>query len=271
MQFEHDMKKALPLLVLLFPVLLAAEDEKLAELVTLDGKLYQGVTIRKVEPDGLSILHAAGTAKVPFEKLSTELREKYGYDETAAAEHQKQAAEAQRKREVAEKTASDKRKKEAAKAAKVEASKEFAEKVQQSAKMVYIVASQNAEMGLLGEIKVGAPTTEPVKSTLGSTVGHKPAWSFDAPSIKGVIAGTTGARVGVSVDSTGEPYGQPDLEKTVITWKGKAWRIGKIRYVNRQGLNVTVPYFTADEAVATQFYKNTGFSPKSDEALTVDD
>jgi len=269
MQSDHDMKKILPLLVLLFPVLLAAEDEKLAELVTLDGKLYQGVTIRKVEPDGLSILHAAGTAKVPFEKLSTELREKYGYDETAAAAHRKQLAETQRKQAAAEKAAADKRKKEAAKAAKAEANKEFAEKVQQAAKMVSIKASQKAEMGLLGDVTVGTLTTEPVKSKLGSTVGHKPAWRFEGRSIKGVIAGTTGARAGVIVDGTGAPYGLPDIETKVIAWEGKAWRIGKIRYVNRQGLDVTVPYFTADEEVATRFYKNVGFSPKSDEELSL--
>ncbi len=169
------MKIILPLL-LLVPVLLAAEDEKLAELVTLDGKTYQGVTIRKVEPDGLSILHAAGTAKVPFEKLPEELQEKYGYDATAAAEHRKQAAEAQRKQDAAERAAGEKRKKEAAKAAMAEADKGFAEKVEKAAKMMRVRAFKNTRLGLAGDIYVGALTTERVRSTLGSTTGHKPVW-----------------------------------------------------------------------------------------------
>jgi hypothetical protein len=259
------MKKVLPLLLLLFPLLLAAEDEKLAELVTLDGKTYQAVTIRKVEPDGLSILHAAGTAKVPFEKLPEELREKYGYDAAAAAEHRKQAAEAQRKQDATARAASEKRKKAAAAQAATEADKDFADKLQKAAKMVDVDAFQNSSIGLIGDIQVGTLTTEPVKSSMGSTIGHKPAWVFRGRAIDGVIAGTTGARAGIVSDDTGLPYGLPSTHKTVISWKGKAWRIGKIEYQNLRGLTVTVPYFTASEKVAAAFYRKNGFSPKSDE------
>lgn len=261
------MKRILPLL-LLFPVLLAAEDEKLAELVTLDGKFYQDVTIRKVEPDGLSIVHKAGTAKVPFEKLPESMQEKFGYNADAAAAHRKQLADAQRAREAAEKTAREKQAKTAAAQAAANADKEFAEKLEKAAKMVDVSAFQNSAIGLIGDIQVGTLTTVPVKSTLGSTTGHKPAWVYQGRAIGGVIAGTTGAKAGIESDDTGAPYGLPPIEKTVISWKGKAWRIGKISYPSDHGLTETAPYFTASEKVAAAFYKKNGFSPKSDEVTT---
>ncbi|MCW1921797.1 hypothetical protein OKA05_04485 [Luteolibacter arcticus] len=251
------MKILLPLL-LLFPVLLAAEEEKLAELVTRDAKLYTGVTIRKVEPDGLSILHDSGTAKIPFEMLSKDLQTKYGYDKATAAEHQERLAEAQRQRDAADRAANKKQKDAAATHAAAEADKAFAEKVQKAAMMVSVEAFQNARSGLIGDIREGTLTTEPVKSKMGSTVGQKPVWVYRNRAIGGIVAGTKGAKAGVHVDSDG--YGE-----TLITWEGKAWRIGKIAYVNRQGLVVTTPLYTASEKEAATFYKKNGFGPKSDD------
>jgi hypothetical protein len=258
------MKRIFPLLLLCFPLLLAAEDAKLDSLVTLDGKVYQSVTIRKVDPDGLSILHEAGTAKVPFEKLPEELREQYGYDEAAAAEHRKQVAEAQRKQDAAERTATEKRKNAAAKAAAAEADKEFAEKVQRAAKMVRIEAFQDSKIGLIGDIEEGTLISQAVKSTLGSTVGHKPAWVYRGRAKGGIIAGTTGAEVVKSVDGSGAPYGLPDTTRTYISWEGKAWRIGKISYRDYQGIVVSAPFFTASEKQAAAFYKRHGFGAKSE-------
>jgi hypothetical protein len=261
------MKKILPLL-LLFPVLLAAEDEKLTELVTLDGKFYQDVTIRKIEPDGLSIVHKAGTAKVPFEQLPGSIQEKYGYTPEAAAEHRKQLADAQRAREATEKAALDKKAKAAAAQTAADADKEFAANVEKAAKMVDMSAFQDSKIGLIGNIRVGSLRTVPVKSTLGSTIGHKPAWVYLDRAIGGVIAGTTGAQAGIEVDDSGAPDGLPSTEKKVISWKGKAWRIGRISYPSDHGRTETAPYFTASEKVASAFYKKNGFSPKSDEVIT---
>ena len=261
------MKRILPLL-LLFPVLLAAEDEKLSELVTLDGKFYQDVTIRKIEPDGLSIVHKAGTAKVPFEKLPESMQEKYGYNADAAAAHRKQLAEAQRARESAEKAAREKQAKAAKTQAAATADMEFSENLEMAAKMVDVSAFQNSKIGLIGDIRVGTLTTEPIKSTLGTTIGHKPAWVYRDRAIGGVIAGTTGAKAGIESDDTGRPDGLPSIEKVVISWKGKAWRIGKISYPSDHGLTETAPYFTASEKVASAFYKQNGFSPKPDQVIT---
>lgn len=67
------------LLFACFAIAAQAED-----LTLTDGTVYKDVTVTKVEPDGLSIRHAIGLAKVPFVKLTKEQREKHGYDEAKA-------------------------------------------------------------------------------------------------------------------------------------------------------------------------------------------
>ena len=66
--------------MLLLTVTVFADD-----LTTLSGKKYTGVTITRVEADGLAISHDDGLAKVSFTDLSEELRKKYGYDPAKAA------------------------------------------------------------------------------------------------------------------------------------------------------------------------------------------
>lgn len=64
---------------LLFAGIAAAED-----LTTTDGKLYKNVTVTKVEPDGLSVSHETGTAKLLFTKLPEDLQRKHNYDPAKA-------------------------------------------------------------------------------------------------------------------------------------------------------------------------------------------
>lgn len=67
--------------------------------VELDGKVipelngFKSVTIRRVEPDGLRIIHESGTAKIPIEKLTDVQRVKYGLSAEGASQYRKQAAE----------------------------------------------------------------------------------------------------------------------------------------------------------------------------------
>lgn len=65
------------------------------EIVTTSGTKYENVTVTLVEPDGLSISHEAGVAKVPFTSLSPELQTKYGYDQEKAAAYAVVSAKAQ--------------------------------------------------------------------------------------------------------------------------------------------------------------------------------
>ena len=89
------------------------------ELTTLSGKKYETVALKRIDPDGLSIVHKDGAAKVMFIDLSEELRIKYGYDVQKAAAFQaaqKTAQTAQAERQAkeqaaeAEKQAEEKRK-----------------------------------------------------------------------------------------------------------------------------------------------------------------
>lgn len=59
------------------------------EIVTTNGTKYENVTVTLVEPDGISISHEAGVAKVLFTDLSEANRAKYGYDPEKAAQAQK--------------------------------------------------------------------------------------------------------------------------------------------------------------------------------------
>ena len=68
------------------------------DLTTLSGKKYTGVTVTRVEPNGISISHDDGLAKILFTDLSEELRTKHGYDPKKAGQfsQMEQAAAAQR-------------------------------------------------------------------------------------------------------------------------------------------------------------------------------
>lgn len=54
------------------------ETKTYKELTLVNGKKYQSVTIRKIEPDGIRIMHASGMAKIPYEKLNQEIQEELG-------------------------------------------------------------------------------------------------------------------------------------------------------------------------------------------------
>ena len=104
------MKTQILLLTLLFSAKLLAED-----LTTVSGKKYTGVTVTRVEPNGISITHDDGLAKVSFADLSEELRKKYGYDPKKAADFTQTEREAAARRAAA--TANDAAVTKAAKAA----------------------------------------------------------------------------------------------------------------------------------------------------------
>ena len=64
----------------------------LAEITTRDGTTYKNVTVQRVDPDGLTISYAPvdggmGLAKLKFEDLPDDLRQRFGYDTNKAAAH----------------------------------------------------------------------------------------------------------------------------------------------------------------------------------------
>ena len=85
------MKYPVTILILtLFAVCVHADDIK-----TLSGKKLTGVSVNRVEPDGVVVMTSDGIEKIPFSDLSPELQKKYGYDPQKAAAYalalQKQA------------------------------------------------------------------------------------------------------------------------------------------------------------------------------------
>ena len=68
------------------------------DITTLKGKTYTGVSVERVDPDGITIKHSAGFGKLFFSELPQETRDQYGYDPKKHRQYynaqQKQAAKA---------------------------------------------------------------------------------------------------------------------------------------------------------------------------------
>ncbi len=66
----------------------AFADEPLAKLaeLTADGKVYKDVTVTSVDALGIKIMHSSGFARLSFDVLSEDLKERFGYDKTRAAD-----------------------------------------------------------------------------------------------------------------------------------------------------------------------------------------
>jgi len=88
------MKRAIPLLL---GLLMAAGAE---DLTTTEGKVYKNVTVRKVEPDGISITHESGLAKIPFTKLPEEVQKRHGYDPAKGKAYAEEQAKKQARAEA---------------------------------------------------------------------------------------------------------------------------------------------------------------------------
>ncbi len=71
----------------------ASESTQRVDIKTLSGLTYTKCRITKTEPDGITIYHSKGVAKIPFTTLSQEYRKRYNYDPTNAMAYAQAAAE----------------------------------------------------------------------------------------------------------------------------------------------------------------------------------
>lgn len=96
--------KILLVLLAAVSVSVSAQDEniKLEELILKDGKKYEDVTIRKVEPDGIRIMHKGGMARIPYEKLPKETCDRVGLKKDAVEKYHREQSDKTRK--IAEKS-----------------------------------------------------------------------------------------------------------------------------------------------------------------------
>ena len=63
---------------------------RIDKLTTLSGRTYRNCRISTVHADGISFFHARGAAKVLFTDLDAATRQRWGYDEQRALQHQQQ-------------------------------------------------------------------------------------------------------------------------------------------------------------------------------------
>ncbi len=69
-------------------------------LTTLDGKVYEKVTLRGKTASGIKIFHKAGAATIPFENLPPEVQEELGGFDKAAAKKERALNEEKRKARI---------------------------------------------------------------------------------------------------------------------------------------------------------------------------
>lgn len=94
----------LSFLFLALAIMVAVRLDAAAEnIVTTAGVVYTNARITRVEPDGISIAHSRGVAKLPFEILSPETQRQYSFDPTNAANYRIKSTI--RRREALEATA----------------------------------------------------------------------------------------------------------------------------------------------------------------------
>ncbi len=60
------------------------------DFTTTDGKKFEGVTVKRVEADGIMVMTDSGIAKIFFTKLPEDIQKKYGFDPAKAAQFQQQ-------------------------------------------------------------------------------------------------------------------------------------------------------------------------------------
>jgi hypothetical protein len=86
--------RIVPFFILCLASLAFADDFK-----TITGKEYKNAKVSRVEPDGIVISFSGGIVKLPFTELSPELQKQYHFNPQAAADFQRQIAEAAGARE----------------------------------------------------------------------------------------------------------------------------------------------------------------------------
>ena len=251
------------------------------DLVTSDGQVYRNYSIRKAEPDGLSILHDAGVTKVDFDRLSEEIQKRYNYDPFDAYDHDQAEAQRQRAAEMQRDAASKEVHDGAAKAL---AEKKFVDAFSRSASHVQIGPGLESFWvcnGTWGKTPaslqaagvkdyVGGLACNVTHGTIGMVPaysgalrrGERKAWVYrgvSEPSFvhfsKKEVDYLTGQRL--------LEFNQADGKITKLSHELKVWRIGKVKMIGVIGAEAEFPNYTTSSAVAAKFYRDHGFPEKS--------
>jgi len=66
-----------------------------ADLVLPNGQEFKDYEVKRVEPDGITVSHAAGVSKVYYSEMPREMQQVYGYSRQAALDYRKASAQRQ--------------------------------------------------------------------------------------------------------------------------------------------------------------------------------
>ena len=83
-------------------VAVATQTTNKIDITTKSGVAYTNCTITRVEPNGITVLHAVGIAKIPFTELPKELQAKYNYNPTNAVAYTRSVNQKQAEAEARE-------------------------------------------------------------------------------------------------------------------------------------------------------------------------
>lgn len=135
------------------------------------------------------------------------------------------------------------------------------------ARKVSMEGHQITSMGITGTMVLTKPVTKEVP---GNKFKVAYEWQPDG-TIDGVLRGATGAKAVTIDDQTARPSGGASYRYNAITWRGKAWPMGRVKYRTAQGLARTCPLWTASEDEAMAFYRKHGFTQAAKDAVMVID
>lgn len=233
------MKTPIPTL-LLFTLLapLNAEEDKMKFDKLLD---YTNVTVTKVEPDGIRIMHESGAAKIPYESIPEEIRVKLGMKQEAAEAHrqkvqvqQQQIAEATKKQQVLDR-----------------AHLIFVGSIFQVTEGGLLLRDVSYTDGTKEEKKVpyqvhsGGPTGLHPDARATSETYYKSEWVLKVRSM-------SSWPIFVACDTSGYVDGDQ--------FSGNVYANGTFAYTNTQGARKTIPAYTTD---ASKVLERAGLGDKS--------
>ena len=198
------------------------------DITTVKGKTYTGVTVQRVEPDGINIKHSAGITKLYFSELPTEIQEQYGY---SREKHQQYYIAKQKQAEAAKSVAL----------------------IDSTALYVIARISQVTDDGALAYIQVVRVVTEEVTSTHS---GQQVAFGKQS-----MPSGSSGS---VVKEEKHVVYGEESKEPVFITdipgykvdgdsWTGYIYIIGEYDYTAVSSAHKRVRKFTASRTKAISY------------------
>ena len=212
------MRAAILLGSLCVGLLLALPNAGRAEdVTTLSGVTYERVRLTRVEPDGLTYVHALGIAKLAFTDLPEPLRRAYSYDPQRAAAYAKDSAE-----RAAAKRARDRQLVEAAEATRVTAA---------SARAANATTAAASNASASSATGAGAPNTAAQQPAATFTYGgdrFMERWMEEAVSAVSGQMETARQRAAAK-------------NKALTLWESKYWRFVPIGFIDgraREDFNV---------------------------------